>query len=218
MEQYLDEKDGKWHIAFSVKIPKITIKNKLNFRIKEITLQDGTIVLDPQIDDSKYIFQISQSMIEKNIFFNFNFNLEKISNISEFKVGLCDEMVRWFNSTIVIIKNDYFKNLLDTKSKSISLDLTLPEETTLNLEHNLSKVILPKEEQILKEKIQEDILTVNNNDNILNQSIIFNKDQNLDSQIEEVSKKQESAKSNEVNSGDTTSARTAGKKKYKKSR
>ena len=34
MEQYLDQKDGMWHLTMFINIPNIIVKNKLNFRFK----------------------------------------------------------------------------------------------------------------------------------------------------------------------------------------
>jgi hypothetical protein len=121
MEQYLDQKDEKWHITFWFDMPRVIIKNKLNFRIKEIVLEDGSLVSDPKINNSKYIFPIPESILGRNVFFNFNFSPEEISKISEFKIGLCDERVRWFNETIIILKNNFLKEITINKTDHIEL-------------------------------------------------------------------------------------------------
>ena len=75
MEQYLDQKDGKWHVTFWIDLTKVIIKNKLNCRIKNIVLNDGSLVSDPQINNSKYIFSIHESMLGKKVFFKISFNI-----------------------------------------------------------------------------------------------------------------------------------------------
>ena len=117
MEQYLDQKDDKWHITFWTELPKVMIKNKLNFRIKSVTLCDGSVVSDPQINNSKYIFSIHESMLGKKVFFNFNFDKEEILNISKFNFGLCDEKVAWFGNTFFSVENNYFVNISNLSSE-----------------------------------------------------------------------------------------------------
>ena len=117
MEQYLDQKDGKWHITLWAELPRVVIKNKLNFRIKSVTLNDGSVVSDPQINNSKYIFSIHESMLGKKIFFNFSFDKEEISNISKFNIGLCDEKIIWLNNTLISIENKCVINILNALPK-----------------------------------------------------------------------------------------------------
>jgi hypothetical protein len=119
MEQYLDQKDGKWHITFWTELPRVIIKNKLNFRIKSITLNDGSVVTDPQINNSKYIFAIHESMLGKKVFFNFSFDINEIFKISEFIFGLCDEKNKWFLDSLLYIKNIKFKHTEDFKINEI---------------------------------------------------------------------------------------------------
>lgn len=117
MEQYLDQKDGKWHITLWTELPRVMIKNKLNFRVKSITLNNGSVVADPQINNSKYIFSIPESILGKKVFFNFSFDTEEISNISKFNIGLCDEKVTWFNNTLISIENKCVINTLNVLPK-----------------------------------------------------------------------------------------------------
>lgn len=117
MEQYLDQKDGKWHITLWIDLPRVVIKNKLNFRIKSVTLNDGSVVTDPKVNNSKYIFAIHESMLGKKVFFNFSFDTEEILNISKFNIGLCDEKVTWFNNTLIFIENKYFATISNILSE-----------------------------------------------------------------------------------------------------
>ena len=128
MEQYLDQKDGKWHITLWAELPRVVIKNKLNFRIKSVTLNDGSVVSDPQINNSKYIFSIHESMLGKKIFFNFSFDKEEISNISKFNIGLCDEKVTWFSASLINIENLF----LHENNKNIQNDIQSISKINLN--------------------------------------------------------------------------------------
>ncbi len=133
MEQYLDKKDNKWHITFWFNMPRVIIKNKLNFRIKEVVLDDGSIINDPNLNDSSYIFSIPESMLGKNIFFNFSFSQEEISKISEFRIGLCDEKVRWFNNDISIKNNFIEKTIqnIELKENNVANDLNIQHENIM---------------------------------------------------------------------------------------
>jgi len=106
MNQYLDEKDGKWHISLSVDIPRILIKNKLNFRLHSIIMKNGEVIRDPSLSSSNYIFGIAPSFMGKKGFFFSYFEPKEIEEIDQFKFGLCDERVRWHESTIISIKNE----------------------------------------------------------------------------------------------------------------
>ena len=117
MEQYLEQKDGKWHVTLWTELPKVIIKNKLNFRIKSITLNNGSVVADPKINNSKYIFSIYESILGKKVFFNFSFDTKEISNILKFNIGLCDEKVTWFNNTLISIENKCVINTLNVLPK-----------------------------------------------------------------------------------------------------
>lgn len=106
MNQYLDEKDGKWHITMNVSIPRVLIKNKLNFRLYSVTMKNGKVIRDPSLKLSKYVFGISPSLMGRVVFFNTSFDVNEISEISEFKLGLCDERIRWYEDTFISIENN----------------------------------------------------------------------------------------------------------------
>jgi hypothetical protein len=106
MNQYLDEKDGKWHVSLSVDIPRILVKNKLNFRLHSVVMKNGEVVRDPSLSSSRYIFGIAPSFMGKKGFFFSYFEPTEIEEVDQFNFGLCDERVRWYESTIIFIKNE----------------------------------------------------------------------------------------------------------------
>lgn len=105
MEQYLDEKDGKWHITMWVDIPNVVIRNKLNFRVHSILNADNITVNDPHLNDSSYIFHIPSDLLGKRVFFNSAFSIQSINAISAFTFGLCDENVMWHQKTFQSVNN-----------------------------------------------------------------------------------------------------------------
>jgi hypothetical protein len=106
MNQYLDEKDGKWHVSLSVDIPRILVKNKLNFRLHSVVMKNGEVVRDPSLSSSRYIFGIAPSFMGKKGFFFSYFEPTEIEEVDQFNFGLCDERVRWHEITIISIKNE----------------------------------------------------------------------------------------------------------------
>jgi hypothetical protein len=110
MNQYLDEKDGKWHVSLSVDIPRILVKNKLNFRLHSVVMKNGEVVRDPSLSSSRYIFGIAPSFMGKKGFFFSYFEPTEIEEVDQFNFGLCDERVRWYGNTIFSVKNEYIKN------------------------------------------------------------------------------------------------------------
>lgn len=106
MNQYLDQKDGKWHVSISMDIPRILVKNKLNFRLYSIVMKNGKVVRDPSISSSSYIFCIAPSFMGKKGFFLSYFEPKEVEEVDQFNFGLCDERVRWYESTIISIKNE----------------------------------------------------------------------------------------------------------------
>lgn len=106
MNQYLDQKDGKWHVSISIDIPRILVKNKLNFRLYSIVMKNGKVVRDPSISSSSYIFSIAPSFMGKKGFFLSYFEPKEVEEVDQFNFGLCDERVRWYESTIISIKNE----------------------------------------------------------------------------------------------------------------
>jgi hypothetical protein len=114
MNQYLDQKDGKWHLTISVDVPRLLIKNKLNFRVYNVTMKSGEVIRDPSFNLSSYIFSVAPSFMGKKVFFSSYFEPKEIEEVVEFKFGFCDERVRWHENTIIIIKNNYIKpNVID---------------------------------------------------------------------------------------------------------
>lgn len=109
MNQYLDQKDGKWHLIMSVDVPRLLIKNKLNFRIYNVTMKSGEVIRDPSFNLSSYIFSVAPSFMGKKVFFSSYFEPKEIEDVVEFKFGFCDERVRWHENTIIAIKNNYVR-------------------------------------------------------------------------------------------------------------
>ena len=167
MEQYLDQKDGKWHITLWTELPRVIVKNKLNFRIKSVTLNDGSVVSDPQINNSKHKFSINDSMLGKRVFFNFSFDIEEISNISNIKIGLCDEKIVWFSNTIIDIVNLYL--------------------CKININKNIIKENIIENNSTLSNTSNSDIIDISINENkkeLLDNSVnIFLKSNNITSNV-----------------------------------
>lgn len=144
MEQYLDQKDGKWHLTMFIDIPRLLIKNKLNFRIYSITTSNGEIIRDPSFIYSKYIFSIAPSFLGKKVFFSSHFDTKEIEDVVEFKFGFCDEKIRWYKNTIISIKNNYIKpeiikyNNLTNKPK-IEEDVSEIKNIELSIKDNLDQ-------------------------------------------------------------------------------
>lgn len=129
MEQFLDA-DNKWHVTLTVDIPRVIVKNKLNFRLHSIVMKDGSIVRDPSLASSNYIFGISTSFLGKKTFFFSFFDATQIEDVAEFKFGLCDEGVRWYGNTIFSVNNKYIKPEIIENEKSTQL-FQLKEEVEL---------------------------------------------------------------------------------------
>lgn len=148
MEQFLDA-DNKWHITLTVDIPRVIVKNKLNFRLHSIVMKDGSIVRDPSLVSSNYIFKISASFLGKKAFFFSFFDASQIEDISEFKFGLCDEGVRWYGNTIFSVKNEYIKNEIILKPEIQELDVTndtdSANEELSEINTDISSYIDPKD-------------------------------------------------------------------------
>ena len=95
---------SRYKFTVSAAIPKLQITKILNFRVKSITLLNNQVVNDPQIANSKYIFEIKETQVNKNYNFIFDFDITEISNIKEIDIGFCDEFVRWYDHTVKKIK------------------------------------------------------------------------------------------------------------------
>ncbi len=140
MKQYLDKADGKWHIELVVSVPPVIVKNKLNFRLKSVTMKDGSVIKDPDFAFSKYIFAIHRNALGKKVVFNAFFSQSKSSKIKSFQFGFCDEMVKWFNDTLFDVENTYEEptpivieeailtssELVSSESEQIGIEQELP--------------------------------------------------------------------------------------------
>lgn len=100
---------SKYVINIQLYVPKINIRNILNYRIFEIKKYNNETIRDPNIVNSNYIFFISKNNIEKFININFEFDKESFEEISEFIFDFCDENISWLNMKI-FYKNKYFNN------------------------------------------------------------------------------------------------------------
>lgn len=107
MNQFLNKDDDKWHITMFVDIPRIVIRNHLNFRIYSVTSPSGVVTKDPSILNSNYIFRITQNLLGKKVFFNVSLSRPSIANVDMFRFGLCDENIGWHYSTLFDVKNEY---------------------------------------------------------------------------------------------------------------
>lgn len=155
MEQYLDTNDGKFHITMFADIPRLIVKNKLNFRIYSTTNRsDGVTNRDPDIYNSTYVFPISQKLLGKKVFFDFSFDITKINDISSFKIGLCDENHKWIKATLFDVNNEYVFNespeivedvVVDTaNSERIATDV-IDERTELPAVDDGTYILAPEE-------------------------------------------------------------------------
>lgn len=107
MNQFLGKDDGKWHITITVNIPRVHIRNQLNYRIYSTTTHGGVVTKDPSLVGSNCSFSITPDLLGKNVFFNMSFLKASIANVDVFRFGLCDEMFGWHHSTFLDIKNEY---------------------------------------------------------------------------------------------------------------
>ena len=106
MEQFLDQKDGKWHITMWMIVPTVNVKHIYNFRIHSIINNDNSITRDPIISNSHYIFGLGTKFFGKKIFFNASFDPLEIQNVKSFKFGFCNEQVSWLSNTFVVVENN----------------------------------------------------------------------------------------------------------------
>jgi len=157
MEQYLDQKDGRWHITFSTNLPKVIIKNKLNFRLYSVNMINGEVIRDPILKNSSYIFSIPESLNGRSVFFNTSFDINEISNIEEFCFSLCDEKVSWSKEK-VFIKNEYSNKVINVgniEAKDLEAKIFIDEASLLFIDN------IEKNEDIVKEK-EEVIINISN--------------------------------------------------------
>jgi hypothetical protein len=157
MEQYLDQKDGKWHITFSTNLPKVIIKNKLNFRLYSVNMINGEAIRDPVLKNSSYIFSIPESLNGRSVFFNTSFDINQISNIEEFCFSLCDEKVSWSKEK-VFIKNEYSNKVINVdniEAEDLEAKIFIDEASLLFIDN------IKKNKDIVKEK-EEAIINISN--------------------------------------------------------
>lgn len=137
MNQFLDKNDGKWHITMFVDIPRVAIRNHLNFRIFSTTSRGGIVTKDPAIPNSNCSFHITPNLLGRKVFFNIAFSKASIANVDVFRFGLCDEMIGWHHSTFLDIKNEYYMPPIVVKLPDKAPDV--PEAPAA------SEVIIPPE-------------------------------------------------------------------------
>ena len=192
MRQYLEEKSNTWNIEIVTSVPLYSSKKEFNFRIKSVEKTNGEIINDPTLHSSKYIFSINKNMLGKNMYFNFKFSTEDISDVKSFTFGFCDEMVRWLTKTFLTYENEFLK----IKNAEI-----LEEETS----------------EVIPQTIFEETITINNNF----QQILFADEQKNDVDpielivetiVEEISPK----KDLEVKNNEVSKVNLLEKKKYNK--
>lgn len=106
MEQFLDQKDGKWHITMWMTVPIVNVKHSYNFRVHSITNNDDSIVRDPAISNSHYVFGLGTKFFSKKVFFNASFDPLEIQDIKSFKFGFCNEQIAWLSNTFLVVENN----------------------------------------------------------------------------------------------------------------
>lgn len=106
MEQFLDQKDGKWHITMWMIVPTANVKHIYNFRIHSIINNDNSITRDPVISNSHYIFGLGTKFFGKKVFFNASFDPLEIQSVKSFKFGFCNEQISWLSNTFVVVDNN----------------------------------------------------------------------------------------------------------------
>lgn len=139
MNQFLDKNDGKWHITMFVDIPRVAIRNHLNFRIFSTTSRGGIVTKDPAIPNSNCSFHITPNLLGRKVFFNIAFSKASIANVDVFRFGLCDEMIGWHHSTFLDIKNEYYMPPIVVKlpdkapEAPVALEVIMPPEPVIDL-------------------------------------------------------------------------------------
>jgi len=143
MNQYLDKKDGKWHVSLSMDIPRILIKNKLNFRLHSVVMKNGKVVRDPSLSSSKYIFEIAPSFMGKKGFFFSYFEPTEIEEVDKFNFGLCDERVRWYDDTIISVKSEMITLVNELEVHKIESSPTEKQEFAPAYDIEFTSEIIP---------------------------------------------------------------------------
>lgn len=149
MRQYLEEKSNTWNIEIVTSVPLYSSKKEFNFRIKSVEKTNGEIINDPTLHSSKYIFSINKNMLGKNIYFNFKFSTEDISDVKSFTFGFCDEMVRWLTKTFLTYENEFLKiknaEILEEKTSEV-IPQTIFEET-ITINNNFQQILFADEQK-----------------------------------------------------------------------
>lgn len=124
MSFVFNELTNHCHINIVTSVPNYKVKNRLNFRIHSVEMKDGKIVRDPTFADSVYVFPIKNALVGKKIQFSFSFLKPEIENVKKFKIGFCDEMVRWLDSTILTFENTLFQDSdISTKAEEAKIQI-----------------------------------------------------------------------------------------------
>lgn len=124
MSFVFNELTNHCHINIVASVPNYKVKNRLNFRIHSVEMKDGKIVRDPTFADSTYVFPIKNALVGKKIQFNFSFLRSEIENVKKFKIGFCDEMVRWLDSTILTFENTLFQDsIVSSKAEDLKVEV-----------------------------------------------------------------------------------------------
>jgi hypothetical protein len=152
-------KNDTYELVIASKIPNIPIKNELNFRIRKIINHENNEILDPIITNSKYIFKINYSFIDKNVYFFFSFNKDEFEKIKELTIGLCHEKISWIKETFITINNSFFKNVLS--ENIIDINTTSFNEEIINsiaeiYNTNVDKINHEEEPIVLTDKTLEE--------------------------------------------------------------
>jgi hypothetical protein len=149
MKQYFDKESNTWNIEIITKVPLYSSKKEFNFRIKSVEKINGEIINDPALHSSKYIFSINKNMLGKNMYFNFKFSKEDISDVRSFTFGFCDEMIRWLPKTFLTYENEFLKIknaeiLEEETSKFISQTIF---EETITINNNFQQILFADEQK-----------------------------------------------------------------------
>lgn len=162
MSFVFDQLTEKCSITIVAGVPNYKVKNKLNFRIHSVELTDGRIVRDPYFADSIYVFPIKNGLVGKKIQFNFSFLKSEIKNVKKFKIGFCDEMVRWLDSTILTFENTTYEHIqqeaaVPTTVESEIIDVALVDEIKQDSDNLESFLLLEKEVDALMSELSTEI-------------------------------------------------------------
>ena len=153
-------------------VPTINIRHSYNFRVHSITNNDDSIIRDPVISNSHYIFNLGTKFFGKKVFFNASFDLLEIQDVKSFKFGFCNEQVSWLNNTFFVVENNCPKlknnndivaeeQTLEVKSSDVVKEIVLvSNEASVSLDklETTFNQIISVEPFILSEVIFNDTL------------------------------------------------------------